>query len=284
MPKYKKGEYRDQFVIANIHDLDNPEDVIYWSKKFALLLKKGLILLYISDPQYNCTDQNEAAKKLEAINNTIDLPYTHSFAAVKGNTKEIVHKSGEMLNGVMIVSSFDKLSKSKSDPGTINNVIRDFYESRIAYFLFTKQTRKENDFKEIVLSMNALKESKEKVLWASYFGRFANSVVDIFYHRYADEYLQKQLNLNIGFARRMFKNFKIETRNLHSLTKKQTMDLQAILFAQKENKDLCIFQTTANKGIIELLTGLPEKKVLKNMESVPVLFLNRRDDIFVMCE
>ena len=49
MKKYKKGEYRDQFVIAYLTNLDNYKSIVLWAEKFALMLKKGLILLYIAD-------------------------------------------------------------------------------------------------------------------------------------------------------------------------------------------------------------------------------------------
>ncbi len=284
MRKYKKGEYRDQFVIAYITDLSNYKDILFWAEKFALLLKKGIILLHISDEKYTKISTTEASKLLEQINKEIKIPYTHSYVAMKGKSNEIIHSTGELLNGVMIVSKIDNTTKDKSTPISVNNIIKNFYSSRIAYFLFTDKTIQNNDFKEIVLSMDALKESKEKVLWASYFGRFANSIVDIYYHRYRDEYLQKQLNLNIGFARKMFKNFKIETRNIHSQNRNTSTDIQAIDFAQKEKKNLCIFQTTANKSFLEFFFGLTEKKVLNKLNTTPVLFLNRRKDLFVMCE
>ncbi len=284
MKKYKKGEYRDQFVIAYITDLDKCEHIVRWSEKFALMLKKGIILLHISDKRYTSIGTEEASRRLEQINQTVSIPYTHSFAALKGKTKDIIHSTGEILNGVMTVSAIDNTSKGKHSAIATDNIIRDFYSSRIAYFLFNNSIPENNSFEEVVLSMDSLKESKEKVLWASYFGRFAGSTVDIYYHRYRDEYLQKQLNLNIGFARKMFRNFKIRTSNQHSLNRWTQTDVQALDFAEKENRNLCIFQTTANKGIIEILFGLSERKVLNRLDKVPVLFLNRRDDIFVMCE
>lgn len=284
MAKYKKGEYRDQFVIAYITDFNNYKNIIRWAEKFAKMLKKGIILLHISDEKYTNISTQEASKRLEEINQEIDIPYTHSFAALKGKTRDIIHSTGEILNGVMIVSALENKVKDRENPISVDDIIKNFYSSRIAYFIFNNTDIENNDFKEVVLSMDSLKESKEKVLWASYFGRFANSIVDIYYHRYRDEYLQKQLNLNIGFARKMFKNFKIETRNIHSLNRKIQTDVQALAFAEKENRSLCIFQTTANKGFLEFFFGLPEKKVLINLDKVPVLFLNRRDDIFVMCE
>ena len=288
MRKYKKGEYRDQFVIAYITDFSDCEDIVRWSEKFALLLKKGLILLHISDDRYTTITPSEAEIKLKAINEKINLPFAHSYAALKGKTKDIIHNAGDMLNGVLIVSKIANKNNtsnniSQKNPLSVKNILKNFYTSRLAYFLFADNYQ-DTEFKEVVLSMNALKESKEKSLWASYFGRFSQSRVNIFYHRYKDEYLQKQLNLNIGFSRKMFRNFNIETLNVHSLNRKRDVDVQAIEFAERENKDICIIQTTGNKSIIDFFQGLSEERVLKKMKKVPAIVLNQRDDIFVMCE
>lgn len=285
MRHYKKGEYRDQFIIAYITDLDNCDDVVKWSEKLALMLNKGIILLHISDPQYTPLSTSEAEVKLKKINEKINIPLSHSYAAVKGKTKEIIHSVGDLLNGVVIVSKVlnSKNDNNKTSPLSVKNILKDFSTSRLAYFVFSSEYTEQN-FEEVILSMNALKESKEKVLWASYFGRFSHSRINIFYHRYKDEYLQKQLNLNIGFCRKMFKNFNIETLNVHILNRKKNIDLQAIEYAEEKEKNLCIFQTTNNKSIVDFLFGSSEEKVLKTMQKVPVLFLNQRDDIFVMCE
>ena len=103
MAKYKKGEYRDQFVIAYITDFNNYKNIIRWAKKFAKMLKKGIILLHISDERYTNISTQEASKRLEEINQEIDIPYTHSFAALKGKTRDIIHSTGEILNGVMFL-------------------------------------------------------------------------------------------------------------------------------------------------------------------------------------
>lgn len=283
MHQYKKGEYRDQFVIAYLTDLDNNKDVILWAEKFSNMLKKGLILLYICDKKYTDISTEKAQEKLKQINDSISLSYIHSYAVLNGKTKDIIHNLGDLLNGVMIVSKVDTQTKEKKNPISINNITNNFYSSRLAYLLFSKPFQ-DTPFSDVILSMNALKEAKEKILWASYFGRFSSSRIVIFYHRYKDTYLQKQLNLNIGFARKMFRKFNIQTLNAHTLNTRTNEDVQAMSYAKQNSSSLCIFQTTKNKSIIELFTGLPEKKAMKRLQNAPILFLNPRDDLFIMCE
>lgn len=282
MHQYKKGEYRDQFIIAYLTNLDDTNTTILWATQFSIMLKKGLILLFVCDKKYTDISIDNAQDKLKQINDSISLSYIHSYCAINGKTKDIIHNVGDLLNGVMIVSQVDSSNNSSSNPSSINNITKNFYTSRLAYFLFSPKYSIK-PFDDVILSMNALKEAKEKVLWASYFGRFANSRIVIFYHRYKDVYLQKQLNLNIGFARKMFRKFNIQTLNAHTLSRKD-LDSQAMSYAKQNSSSLCIFQTTKNKSIIELFTGLPEKKAMKKLQYSPILFLNPRDDLFIMCE
>lgn len=283
MHHYKKGEYRDQFVIAYITNFENCEDIVLWAKRFCTILSKGLILLHISDKKYTEITTTQAQEKLKQINNNLEVAYFHSYVALKGNTKQVINNLGDLLNGVMIITKLDNDITDNNNPLNIKNLLSDFETSRLAYFVF-KSWQENNNFGNVVFSVNADKRCKEKTLWASYFGRFANSLTHIFYRRYKDEYLQKQLNLNIGFLRRMFRNFDLSTLNVHSEDYTNKLDVVALSYAKQFNDSICIFQTTKTKSYVEFFTGLPEKKVLLAMDDIPVLFLNQRDDLFVMCE
>ena len=286
MRKYKKGEYRDQFIIAYITDLNDYSDTVQWGIKFCNLLNKGLILLYVCDKEYTDITSEKASVILKDINDKLDLPYIHSFAVLKGKTKDIINNLGDLLNGVIIVSKFyshhSDINSKKISPVSSKNIFKTFKNSRLAYFIFKHY----NDvpFDNVMLSMNSLKECKEKILWTSYFGRFANSVIHICYHRYFDEYLQKQLNLNIGFARKFFGKFNIKTKNVHFTDKFTDIDIQTVKYANQISGNICIFQTTKNRSFIDIITGTQEKRVLQYMDKAPLLFINPREDLFVLCE
>jgi hypothetical protein len=62
------------------------------------------------------------------------------------------------------------------------------------------------------------------------------------------------------------------------------LDLQALDYAEKENYGVVICQTTKDKSFFDMIKGLEEVKVLKKLKDRPILFLNPRDDLFVLCE
>ncbi|MDR1724922.1 MAG: hypothetical protein LBR28_00820 [Bacteroidales bacterium] len=277
-------ESKDQFIIACISNFKYAEKIIQWSCLFAKILDKGLILLHISDPQYTNITTEEAEISLQILNKQIKDIQTHSYLALKGKTKKIIHSLGEMLSAVLMVSFIE------NNHNSVHQTLKNFSQSRIAYFIFNEKTEIK-PFKNVLLPMNMLREAKEKVLWAGYFGRFAKSTITIFHKKYKDEFHQQQLNANIKFAVSMLENFNIkinimnysETNN--NQRKNADLDVLAIDYAEKcKYYDLIICQTTKNKSILNLFSQLAEHKTLLHSQSVPVLFLNPRDDLFVLCE
>ena len=111
------------------------------------------------------------------------------------------------------------------------------------------------DYKKVLLTLNNARESKEKTLWASYFARFFGSEVTLFYHTYKDSFYQKQLNLNLAFARKMLGQFSIIPSNHKSEDRKTLLDLQALNYADKENYGVIICQTTKDKSFFDKIKG-----------------------------
>ncbi len=274
---------KDQFVVAYLPDLEKIESTLDYAICLAKMLDKGLILLHISDEKHTSLTPQEAEERLKQINDGLPEDIFHSYVALKGKSETLLNAIGELLNAVLLVCCCNVESKDKKEANHPQTLLRNLSSSRIAYLVCSPDS-KPQAFEKVVLSLNNLTESKEKTLWASYFGRFANSDIVLYYRRYKDEYYQKQLNLNIAFARKMFKQFAIETQTMHSQDTKTKLDLQTLQYAERENCDLIICQTTKNKTFVDSITGLDEVKVLKQINKIPILFLNPREDLFVLCE
>ncbi len=274
---------KDQFVVAYLPDLDKTQACLDYALQFAKILDKGLILLHISDDSLTQITTEQAEKRLKEINESLPENVFHSYVALKGKSESVLNAIGELLNAVLTVVCCDSESKDKKKADHPQTLLRNLASSRTAYLVCSAQSRPQ-EYEKVVLTLNHLSESKEKTLWASYLGRFADSNIVLYYRRYKDEYYQKQLNLNIAFARKMFTQFGIEIETKHSLDTKTKLDLQALEYAEKENCNLIICQTTKNKTFVDMLTGLDEVKVLKQIKNIPILFLNPREDLFILCE
>lgn len=274
---------KDQFVIAYIVSFESKHPCVDYAVQLARILGKGLILLYISDPSAHSLSTSEAEVKLKELNESLPEDLFHSYAALSGAREKVLNAVGELLNAVLLVSDCNPEEKDKHSPLYPQTQLDSLASSRVAYLLCPPESKPSN-YDKVVLTLNNASESKEKTLWASYFGRFANSQIVLYYRRYKDEYHQKQLNLNIAFARKIFEQFKIPLITLHSENTKTQLDIQASDYAKENNCSLVICQTTKNKSFADRLLGLEEVRVLKNMKKTPVLFLNPRNDLFILCE
>lgn len=274
---------KDQFVIAYIVSFESKHPCVDYAVQLARILGKGLILLYISDPSAHSLSTSEAEVKLKELNESLPEDLFHSYAALSGAREKVLNAVGELLNAVLLVSDCNPEEKDKHSPLYPQTQLDSLASSRVAYLLCPPESEPSN-YDKVVLTLNNASESKEKTLWASYFGRFANSQIVLYYRRYKDEYHQKQLNLNIAFARKIFEQFKIPLITLHSENTKTQLDIQASDYAKENNCSLVICQTTKNKSFADRLLGLDEVRVLKNMKKTPVLFLNPRNDLFILCE
>lgn len=274
---------KDQFVIAYIVSFESQHPCVDYAVQLTRILGKGLILLYISDPSVRSLSTSEAEVKLKELNESLPEDLFHSYAALSGAREKVLNAVGELLNAVLLVSDCNPEEKDKYSPLYPQTQLDSLASSRVAYLLCPPESRPSN-YDKVVLTLNNASESKEKTLWASYFGRFANSQIVLYYRRYKDEYHQKQLNLNIAFARKIFEQFKIPLITLHSENTKTQLDIQASDYAKENNCSLVICQTTKNKSFADRLLGLDEVRVLKNMKKTPVLFLNPRNDLFILCE
>lgn len=276
-------EKKDQFVIAYLNNLDFAETCIEHSVQIAKILNKGLILLHIYDPLLTGVGVDEAERKLKELNSQISETQMHSYISLKGETKEVIGKLGQLLNAVVIVSSINTEETKKNKADNPITLLKNMETSRVAYMI-CNQKRSIVDYSKVLLPLNNARESKEKTLWASYFARFFQSEITLFYRTYKDSLYQKQLNLNLAFARKMLGQFNIIPSNHKSEDRKKLLDLQALDYADKENYGVIICQTTKDKSLFDRIKGLEEEKVLKNLKDKPILFLNPRDDLFVLCE
>ena len=282
-----KKEKKDQFIIAYLTDLDKTDAIINNAICFAKMLDKGLILLHISDKEYTKISTQEAEQKLKELSSKIsEIPFC-SYFAIEGKSKEILHKVSEFLSGVLLVSSSnsDKPENKKQKLANYpKELFKNLYESRVAYFIIDQNQAHPLPFDKVIMTINNMRESKEKVLWGSYFGRFSKSEIIVYYHNYKDEFHRHQLHYNIKFLMKMFDNFKIDYRLNLSSNAKTYVDYQAIEYAREISAGLVICQTTKDKDWTNSIFGLKETKILEDNLDIPILFVNPRNDLFILCE
>lgn len=280
MPKQKK----DQFVIAYIANLDQHETVVKYARTMARFLGKGLILLYICDKRYTKIEADEAQQRLINIKQQFtgeDITY----CVLKGKSKEIINLLPTMLNGVVAVAGVDR-NATLFKPTNPHRVINDFAECKIAYLTVQIDDTSINNLKDIALRIDYRKESKEKLIWASYFARFNNSLLHILHEEYKDAGLRTKFEENMLFLGKFFAGLNVEYKREAIDGSVNFQDISAIKHSinQGYNLMICVTTDTRELDVVDWFIGKAEHRVIKNKYKIPVLFINPRDDIYVLCD
>jgi len=196
-------------------------------------------------------------------------------------------EDGNTLCFVMPVAQYRKLTFF--DIKTAKKWIR---KSRVPVLATGNVMPKENDYQQIILPLDINCQDKELALWASYFPAYIkkncphipieNLLIHIIYNQYKDELLRQKVDNNIDFVTKTFNNLEAPYK-LHSFTNVDNIHTFGIKFAKKTKNSMMLFLMTEHYSLIDLIFGPVENKILGNNEQIPVLCLNPREDIFVLC-
>jgi hypothetical protein len=154
---------------------------------------------------------------------------------------------------------------------------------RVPVLVVGKTPPKENAYQKIILPLDYLIYAKEKSLWAAYFSRFYNSCIYILFKKYKDEYLRYKLHENVSYTEQLYKNLSVKYHLCDPVTGSDNMDDYARVFAQKVDATLIVSMTTKYLEIGDILQGTKEKKTIRHVDEIPYLYINQRDDLYVIC-
>lgn len=149
---------------------------------------------------------------------------------------------------------------------------------RIPYVLF------KNDFdfmhlEKVLLPVNFLEEEVEKAQFASAFGRFCGSEINMLV---ANDYGSKA-QTNAEKMKQLFEKFDF-TFTLEKATKDSfKVERESIQIAEAKNAGLIIVSASRDYGLDDILFGPKELHLVKK-SPVPLLIVNPRGDLYALCD
>ena len=100
---------------------------------------------------------------------------------------------------------------------------------------------------------------------------------------YKDEYLKDKVLGNLKFTQKIYANLEIDYK-IHNVGEiKEDIDEYALQFAPQVNGTLVLVMTTRFFTVFDLFLGPHELKVIANPQQLPVMCINQRDDLYVLC-
>ena len=162
--------------------------------------------------------------------------------------------------------------------------LKAFRESSIA-FLFVKGDSPEFlGYKNVLVPLDYRKASKETALWASFFGRFNRSKVQVVYAYETDKEQAGNLMKNLNFIKKFLSNLNVAHQEVAGKSSSWGICNETMTNARKLKGDVMVFSGSAYVSMIDLLIGLPEKRIIRKAGDLPILIINPRKEICVMCD
>ena len=155
--------------------------------------------------------------------------------------------------------------------------------SRVPVMVVGNKMPAADAFKQVMLPLNIDRQSKEKALWAGYFSRYYGAMVHILFTTYKDEYLRKRVIENVEFTKKLYENLEV-TYELHKIEPTvDNMDKYSMGYAPQIAATLTVIMMTKYFSLIDFLFGPKEYALIGNEEGFPVLCINEREDLYVLC-
>lgn len=274
----------DQFIIGCIYDIHHTDVVVSHSLALSKMIQKGLILLYIEDPKYHNPSKDDILPELQRLCENLKPIYADvNYCALKGNTKDIVNILPTKLNGIIAVTEINKQTtrKNGTNPKT---VLKNFSDSKIAYL--TAQEPLQNPISDIAMTVDFSKESKDKMLWASYYARFNKSKVHVLHEQYKDEGLKLKWHYNMKFLDKIFTGLKLTYTSEPFKRRSAFIDVSALEYIYNKGYNLLISVTRDTRAIdlLEFIIGTQEQRTIINTYNIPVLFINTKNETYILCD
>ena len=260
---------KDQFVIACIESPADAATLIPYAQHCARSLNnKGLLLLNVSRE-----GQSEWLKD-----------YGIPYIGLKGEWKAAIDTLPTALNAILAVALVkrDAPTSSITHPRTF---LRAFRHCRVAYVACCGQWTEDRVQwpQTTLLTLDHSRESKEKFIWASYLVRHLHTRLTVAIPNYNDSLLQQRCNNNLRALDKLFDSLDISYTPLQlpSVSLSASPDMLAL---QEMQPDMLLTLTTdpRQRHLIDWLRPTAEQRILER--PLTTLFLNPRDDLYVLCD
>lgn len=286
----QKTEKKDQYIIAYITDFDHPETVLSYAAFLSQMLQKGLVLLHISDTRHSKLSTEEAEERLRQLQARVpaytpfsvpNIPIT--YAALKGDSRKLISALPTLLGAVAVVAQVDRHAHGRN-PKSRKELMRNFADCKTAFLIAQEPLENPDRMKDVAVAIDFKKESKDKMIWSSYFPRFGNSRMHVLYYDYKDDFLHNKWYANMTQLHKLYNGLGI-TFQPHIMPSKSTfLDINALRYAKSQDYGMLIAVTTKEKDGLEFFIGVQERRTIVNRERIPILFLNPREDLYVLCD
>ncbi len=150
-------------------------------------------------------------------------------------------------------------------------------------FLMVPDSMISKSFKDIIFVLGYQKQEKEKILWASYFGRINGSHIHVALPKASDEFFRTGIRSNFQALEKLYTNTEVNFTPLPIEANIHKADAATLSIGSVMKAGAFLMLTTATPDIFDLFGGTAEYRSIRRATDIPVLCINPRDDLYVLC-
>jgi hypothetical protein len=169
------------------------------------------------------------------------------------------------------------------DSGKYKRYSKAVYHSPVP-ILFIKPGTVLSSFKKIILPVDLRKGNSETALWSSYFGKFNESEIFILAANHKGDYERKQVAKNIALINNLMQRLHIRHEIFKGSKSSLHNSFEALDVALSSKCDLLVILGSSTITPLDIIIGLPEKKIIKKAGNLPVLLVNSMRDNYLLCQ
>lgn len=247
-------------VLAFISDIATAQVLLQSASQLASQLGKSFTVLTLSSDEVD----------LKFLLDTGNI--SHCQLLIKNDAQSLVEICEELEVSFLFIQLPDGQRKR------IRSLLTDCRELRIPY-IFYKDSFGLLDLTKVMLPIGFLEEELEKAQFASAFGRFCHSEVKMLV---ANDYGSKAAN-NAEKMKALFDQFDFKYTLEKATNDSFKVDMEAVQLGQKERAGMIIISASRDYGLDDILFGPKEYHAIKK-SNIPILLVNPRGDLYVLCD
>lgn len=264
----------EQKIVVICDFSERMKEVIVHGVRMAGILNKELCLTAV----WGKNDQKALIQ--EKLN--------HASRAISQNLPEMKVSSLLLMNSLLeniekLILEYDTVLVVLHQ-ADIKFALKAFRLSSVAFLFVNGDSSEFLNYKNVLVPVDYRKASKEAALWASFLGRFNSSVVQVVYAHESNKDQADEVLKNLHFFKKFLSSLKVAHHLISGKSSSWGICNETIANARQWKGDVMVFTGSTYISLIDLLIGLPERKIIRKAGNLPIIMINPRKEICMLCD
>jgi nucleotide-binding universal stress UspA family protein len=195
------------------------------------------------------------------------------YEVLSGSIFSAIGKYASEVNARMVIMGTHGIKGMQKLTGS--RALKVIVSSKVPFLVVQDKPSEKRRFTDIVFPIDFKLETREKLYWAIYLGKYFNSRIHLYKPPVSSDSIVKKINTNLNFAVRYLIQNNIDYE-VHVGKSNGDFGKETVAFAQEINADLILIMTTKGINVTDYVLGVPEQQLIANNARIPVMAVNPR--------